>query len=110
MAKAVYGLTNKEFRAKFKTKSRRSNNFTKLSRRKWWKSLSSDEQAAYVSKKIQEKSNKRRKYEETYWKEAIIGDRRKYCCKTCFHLKVKCCEGLSTLSKICKHFYQPKVA
>ncbi len=65
---------------------------------------------AYIAKRQSTKDKQRRDYEEANWEKAIIGDRRKYCCKTCFHLKVKCCEGLSELSKICKHFYQPKVA
>ncbi len=78
---------------------------SKAKRQKWWNSLNSKRQAVYVSKKIQEKADRRREYEETHWKQAIIGDRRKYCCKTCFHLKVRCCDGLSSLSKICLYWW-----
>ncbi len=102
MAKAVWGLTNKEFRAKYSPKSKRSN------RQNWWTGLSIIEKKLYIAKKKREKYEKRREYEETHWREAIIGDRRKYCCKTCYHLKLRCCEGLSKLSKICKYFYSLK--
>ena len=31
----------------------------------------------------------------------------KYCCRTCFHLKVAACDGLSNPSKVCEQWYSP---
>ncbi len=63
---------------------------------------------AYIAFKISEKGRLRREKEERDWKQAVIGDRRKYCCRTCLHRISTSCKGLSVLSRICRYWWSCK--
>ncbi len=56
----------------------------------------------HLNQILAEKAERRRAEEETN----VTGSDN-YSCATCFHLKTQACDGLSSLSKVCRHWYSP---
>jgi len=83
-------------------------NKSKKKRRKWWRSLTEQQRTEYIEKKVQQKGIKRikKKERESDRIKKILGEGKT--CANCFHRRTKSCDGLSSLDKVCKNYFNPK--
>lgn len=75
---------------------------------KWWRNLSNQQRSEYIDRKVQQKAIRRiLKGEKDSAKiKELLGPNKT--CKSCFHLKTKSCDGLSSLDKVCIDYFNPK--
>ena len=93
-------LTNKQFKAKYKRKTQKK--WTKRQKQQWWLSLSAEEKAAFIDKKVDEKSQKRQLKMLRIMKE----DTLEFDCKKCIHWLSHSCTD--NLKDGCTYYYNAK--
>jgi hypothetical protein len=76
---------------------------SKAARRKWWKSLTPQQQFDYIEKIVEAKTVKRIQKSKRIMKQ--YG--QKYKCSKCFHGKLGCCTD--NLPNGCEYWYNPKL-
>ena len=95
--KLLEGLTDKQFKAKYKPKSLKRPKRSKKQRQQWWNDLTPDQQDKYIECVQAKKAARNR-----------IRDKRtataKKNCLTCFHYKVNSCDGV-TSKYCCKYWF-----
>ena len=95
--KLLEGLTNKQFRTKYKVKSLKRPKRSKKQRQAWWKGLSSKQQDKYIETVQKRKAAKNR------IKQRIVASKAKNCL-TCSHYKGKHCDGVSK-DYCCRYYF-----
>ncbi|MCJ7497778.1 MAG: hypothetical protein MUO78_06560 [candidate division Zixibacteria bacterium] len=100
----IAGLTNKQFRAKYKPKHTPNcgKKKTKQQRRQWWNSLSAEEKSAFIERKLNEKMEKRHLEMIQIMKE----DNIKFDCKKCIHGLIESCTDCFVNG--CTYYYDAK--
>jgi len=93
--KLLEGLTNKQFKAKYKPKALKRRKKSKKERQ----ALTSEQQEKYI------KSVQRKKESKNRIKDRVPATKSKNC-TTCFHYKGGHCDGVS-VKYCCKHYFDP---